>query len=80
MEANDFFDVFMKLPETPMDDPYIAALEAFRKAFGHIPPTAMIPDGFSQEEVIEAIHRCIEAGDPDILKRLNIEIDSRFVY
>ena len=62
------------------DPKYEEAEQNYYKAFGHIPPTAMIPDGFDKERIIQAMNECVAQNDDDIIKILGIVIEDRFIY
>lgn len=80
MNERDFMKAFLDLPEPEPDPEYDAAIERYRKTFGQIPPTAMIPDGFTKEQIADAILLCVVNHDADLLNILDIQIDERFVY
>lgn len=80
MEEFDFLNAFLELPEADSNPEYDAAIKSYQKSFGHIPPTAMIPDGFTKVQITDALKLCVLNHDEDLLKVLEIKIDERFIY
>lgn len=65
---------------TNVDKEYLDLLSKYRKMFGKNVPTECLPSRITEEQIKQAMRKCIETGQDRLLDILNVTIDDTVLY
>lgn len=80
MSIEDFVKTIMENPVHDEDSEYSKLRELYFDKFGDIIPTEMLPPSISDEDIKEAIRKCLETGNSNIFEILNVNVDFKNLY
>lgn len=65
---------------TNVDNEYLDLLSKYRKMFGKNVPTECLPSRITEEQIKQAMRKCIETGQDRLLDILDVTIDDKVLY
>ena len=80
MDLKDFMNSLADTPVPKQDAEYVELEKQYEEKFGHIVPREMLPPSIKIDDIKKAMIDCIESGNGDILKVLNVEINDKYFY
>ena len=84
MNDNADVEIFMKSllnkSGSNVDQEYLEIHNEYKKMFGHIVSTEILPSNISDEQIKKAMMSCIENHTDNILDILNVAIDDDVLY
>ncbi len=76
-----FEELIEQSPELSKSEKELKKLfDEFKKKFGQVVPTSMLPDGISDIQLSEAIKRCLDEGENKIFEFLGVTIRDDVLY
>lgn len=80
MGMEEFMNLLAENPVNKVDEEYFDIQKQFEEKFGHMVPREMLPTSISVDEIKKAMKVCIESGNDNIFKVLNVEINDKYLY
>lgn len=76
MNDNPFLnlELFAGMPPAERNEELDVLENEFRKLFGHGIPRESLPDGITDEKMMEALQACIREKKDDLLNRLGVKL------
>lgn len=79
-DVESFMMDFISTGDQEIDEHYYAVEKKFEEKFGYMPPTAMLPDSITDEQIVVAMNECINQGKDVFFSVLKIKLDEDVLY
>lgn len=79
-KVKSFMKSLINKKSTDVDKEYLNLLSKYREMFGKNVPTECLPSRVTEEQIKQAMRKCIETGQDRLLDILDVTIDDKVLY
>lgn len=76
----DFMNKFIDSGYSSIDDEMFELEQKYSSKFGHGVPREMIPPSVNENQIKEAVKKCIENNQDNLFELLGVTVDNRNLY
>lgn len=75
-----FMNEFIDSGETEVNEELFELEQKYSQMYGHGVPREMLPPSINDEQIKEAVFKCIESGKDNLFELLNVVIEDNQIY
>jgi len=76
----DFMNAFIDKPAAGLNEEYLKIEKQYEDLFGHSIPREMLPVNISEDQLMNALKKCIDTKSDTLFEVLGIEINYDHLY